>query len=98
MIRIQIISVLLLVFLLQPNQAVTIEKGTIFLEPLTGDESETFKVDIGSQLRHELNLTQSSRINIEAKVILLSSRLPSASMTSVQSFSPSVSAIRPSKI
>jgi hypothetical protein len=39
MIRIQAISVLLLVLLLQPNQAVTIEKGSIFLEPVTGDES-----------------------------------------------------------
>jgi hypothetical protein len=64
MIRIEIIAVLILALLLQTNQAVSIEKGSISLEPVTGDQSETFKVDLGSQLRQELNLTQSSRINI----------------------------------
>ena len=98
MIRIQVISVLLFVILLQPNQAVTIEKGSIFLEPITGGESERLKVDIGSQLKQELNLTQSSRINIEAKVNFIPCRLPSASMTSVQSSSRSVCATQPSKI
>jgi hypothetical protein len=64
MIRIEIIAVLILALLLHTNQAVSIEKGSISLEPVTGDQSETFKVDLGSQLRQELNLTQSSRINI----------------------------------
>jgi hypothetical protein len=64
MIRIEIIAVLIFSLLLQTNQAVSIEKGSISLEPVTGDQSETFKVELGSQLRQELNLTQSSRINI----------------------------------
>jgi hypothetical protein len=64
MIHIEIIAVLILALLLHTNQAVSIEKGSISLEPVTGDQSETFKVDLGSQLRQELNLTQSSRINI----------------------------------
>ena len=50
-------------------QTVKIEKGSVSLEAVTGQSEEKYKVDLrGSPLRDELNLTQSSRINIEAKV------------------------------
>jgi hypothetical protein len=44
--------------------AVRIEKGWVTLEAVTADSNERFKVDLHSQLKQELNLTQSSRLNI----------------------------------
>lgn len=55
--------------------AVNIEKGWLTLDVSTGDQSDTYKVEINGKLKEPLALTQSSRIKITGKVknILLSS-------------------------
>ncbi len=70
--------------------AVRIEKGWVTLEAVTADNNERFKVDLHSQLKQELNLTQSSRLNIEAKVTHPPRSSPSPLM--ISSLSSSLSA------
>lgn len=58
----------LVLLLIMTHQAVKIKQGTIFLKAVTADVEESFKIDINSNSKTELALTQSSKISIEGKV------------------------------
>lgn len=85
---------LLLLALLTLSACVSIERGWITIETKTGETSDRLKVDLNSSLKQVLNLTQSSLINLQAKVNPLSCRSPSLMEISNQSSSPSAFAIK----
>lgn len=54
--------------------AVEIEKGWLTLQVKTGDNTEEHKVEYSGHLRETVSLTQSSKIDIRAKVSILAVR------------------------
>jgi hypothetical protein len=65
----QVVPLLAFLLLLTITLTVKLDKGQLQLQILTGDlSSEIQKVDIFSQLKQTLNLTQSSRLSINSKV------------------------------
>jgi len=58
----------LIILLFSAVAAVQVEKGSIAITILTGDISNEFKVDILANQKVNLNLTQSSKIQLISKV------------------------------
>ena len=54
--------------------AVEIEKGWLTLQVKTGDNTEEHKVEYSGRVKEEVTLTQSSKINIRAKVSIIPGR------------------------
>ena len=59
----------LLAATLVSNAAVKIEKGWLTLDVVTGSQQEEYKIEYNGHVKETLALTQSSKINIRAKVI-----------------------------
>jgi len=58
-------------FTLISSAAVKIEKGWLTLDVVTGSQQEEHKIEYNGHLKDTLTLTQSSKINIKAKVVQL---------------------------
>ena len=65
---------LILALCLLTVSTVKIEKGWLTLDVVTGDNREDYKIEYSGHLKETLTLTQSSKINIKAKVQLFSYR------------------------
>lgn len=64
----------LLISMMVGVQSVEIEKGWVVLDVVTGDNKEEHKIEYHKSIKQTLSLTQSSKINIQAKVFFFQSR------------------------
>lgn len=62
------VLIVILAVTLVSSTAVKIEKGWLTLNVVTGSQQEEYKVEYNGHVKDTLALTQSSKINIRAKV------------------------------
>ena len=67
--KMELLALLIIVFV--SVQSVEIEKGWLVLDVTTGENREEHKVEYHKSIKETLTLTQSSKINIQAKVLFL---------------------------